>query len=232
MLNLFGPSTFLTTVSRTSYVTPRMRRITLTHPAISTFGVKHPGQFVKITIPRDSRRHTRAFTIRNFSPQQASLDLEFAIHGDTPICSAWAMAAHEGQTLEISKPGRGYHLNPDVPNHVLAGDPTFLPAANELLARIPAGANVFTYFEVQDGSEEQDLKTEGNLKSAWVHSGADKASTGDGLIDLLSSEPFPLSACAFWVGCESHALDRIKKLLLARGAKRLSINAHGYWKSA
>ena len=79
------------------------------------------------------------------------LDVEVVRHGQGPL-SEWAETAKIGDRAAVSGTGRGYEVDADVRDFLLAGDESALPAIGVLLAALPQRAHVQVIVELRDPS--------------------------------------------------------------------------------
>src|SRR4051794_39288779 len=108
-------------VRSVSQVTPRVTRITLTGPELSTFASRAPAEHIKIFLPRPGesvapatvpgpdgamfpedqpRPLSRTYTPRQFRSDSLELDVDVVRHGDGPG-SSWAAQAKPGDSVVI-----------------------------------------------------------------------------------------------------------------------------------
>ena len=221
-------------VTSVSDVTPNMRRITLASDSLRNVRTTQPGQFVGVTFPSngvDTGTKPRRFTIRDFDGSNGTLALEFAMHGEAGVASRWALRAQLGDQLVLSKPGRGYAVDTRTPHHLLIGDPTFIPAALEILAMLPADARAFVFLEVASKQDEQRLPSRAETSVTWVHSGNATPGTSGRVEQAVREADHPTKDCQAWVGGESRMVRAVERYLSGEcNLGRASIHAHGYWR--
>src|ERR1700736_5251944 len=115
------PATWQLEVASVTAVTPRMRRIELSSPALSSFTYL-PGQDLALGFRRDDGTTVRRrYTIRRFSPEQRRLELQVVMHGNGPGMR-WAQAASTGIAIEAIGPRGKISLATNADWHLFAGD--------------------------------------------------------------------------------------------------------------
>ncbi len=106
----------------------------------------------------------RTYSIRAVRPEQAEVDIEFAIHDHRGPAVDFARQAKIGDKIGISNPGGPKPMLPAADFYCLAGDPSSLPALAALLENLPqhsAGRAV----RVDSTADMIDLKNPLMLKS-------------------------------------------------------------------
>ncbi|MFC4242532.1 siderophore-interacting protein [Gryllotalpicola reticulitermitis] len=118
------------TVVRTTPLTARITRITLTGPELDGFTAPGPADHVKLFFPNgDSRDYTPAAFHPANDEHPDELDLDFVLHGDEGPATVWATGAQPGDELVVAGP-RGSQLAPQGVNRlVIVVDETAFPAA-------------------------------------------------------------------------------------------------------
>lgn len=221
------------TVSGVEDITPHMRRITLSHERLRELEVKQPGQWLSILFPatEGNKQQSRPYTIRRFDANRGTLAIDFALHGDTGCASRWASRARVGDVLHLSKPRRGYNVDPTKQRHILIGDATFLPAASEILEALPEGVEAHGFFEVASAADEQDLPTGAHLTLKWLHAHSHFPGATDQLEQEVRLAKLSFENCQVWLAGESSMIRAIRAYLLKEvGLERAALQAHGYWK--
>ncbi|HDZ48091.1 hypothetical protein LCGC14_0025540 [marine sediment metagenome] len=129
-------------------------------------------------LPDAQRPSARTYTIRALRPEQAEVDVEFVLHGDTGPASRWAMRARPGDRLAMTAPVAnaegpklGYEWKPPkgVRRILIIADETALPAAAgilESLNELPLKPKVEALFEVPRSDDVQQLPQAAKLR--WL----------------------------------------------------------------
>lgn len=229
-------------VRRTERLSARMVRVTLAGD-LAGFTFDDPASSVRLLLPAGDELVIPAWNgnefllpggdrpiIRTFTPLVAEddgLDLMVVLH-DGGAASAWAAAATPGDPAAISGPGRGYAVDRDAPSFLLAGDETAIPAIAQLLEALPADAQVAVHVEIARPDAELALPRHPRASVAWLVA-APESSPGDALVAAVDDADLD-PAGRLWAAGEAAAMQRIRKLLAARGFPRSHATVRGYWK--
>src|SRR5436190_2226229 len=120
------------TVAAASNVTPQMRRIELSNPALAAFDYL-PGQDMALAFSKDDGTTVRRrYTIRRFDRNRASLMIDVVLHGDGPGMR-WARAARPGISIDAIGPRGKITLVDDAEWHHLAGEVALVSALKAAL---------------------------------------------------------------------------------------------------
>ncbi|NIB38564.1 siderophore-interacting protein [Pseudomaricurvus alkylphenolicus] len=218
------------TVVRVRDITPNMRRVTLGGEHYGDFPSDSEGCYVKLCFATDDDSPLmRTYTIRHQRHEAMELDIDFALHGDNGLASAWAMHAQPGETLRISAPGPAKIPETGSDWYFLAGDMTALPALSVNLEQLPADATGYAVIEVTAPDDKQMLSAPKGIEIHWVINPDDDSSksfreTIAGL-SWLSGEVYVWAACEF----ESmRALRRYFRQERSVGKREMYISS--YWK--
>jgi NADPH-dependent ferric siderophore reductase len=230
-------------VRRVEHRSARLLRVTLGGPELEGFAVEDPAASVRLLLPSDGdglvipqwqgnefllpdgrRPVIRTLTPRRVDPEALELDVEVVRHGGG-VASGWAAAAEAGDPVAVSGPGRGYAIDPEAGELLLAGDETALPAISQLLEVLPAATAVSVHVEVADPSAE--LALPGQV--GW-HLLPDGEAPGAALVAAVAGATFGPDA-RVWAAGEAAAMQRIRRHLFEeRGLSRRSAVVRGYWK--
>jgi NADPH-dependent ferric siderophore reductase len=230
-------------------LSPFMTRVTLGGPALEGLAVDLPAASVRLLIPSPgsdelimptwngnefllddgSRPIIRTFTPRFFDADRLELCLDVVIH-DGGAVSAWINRAGPGDPAAVSGPGRGYVVDADAPQFLLAGDETAIPAICQLLAVVPESVPVEAIVEITDPAAKLDLHEGSNVTTRWVVLPS-SAPPGDALVAAVAEvglEP----GTKVWVAGEAAAMHRIRRHCFEeRGLARSDVAVRGYWKA-
>jgi NADPH-dependent ferric siderophore reductase len=228
------------TVKHVQQLTPRMVRVTFTSPELESFGWNGPAAHIKLIFAgadspapagdEGARPTLRTYTPRRFDRATRELDVDFVLHGEGPA-SAWASQAAVGQTLTVAGPGRPYVIDADVDWYVLAGDGAAIPAISTILEHLPPTALATVLLEVVDASEEHEVRSNAKATITWLHRGEDASRAGALLEQGVRGLELPSGSGRVYVACESGAMRRIRRHLLAeRSLDRDHVVTRGYWK--
>lgn len=231
------------TVKRVTPLTPRMVRVTFSSPELASFGWNGPAAHIKLIFGGDPapvvpvsaggeapRPAMRTYTPRRFDREACELDVDFVLHGEGPA-STWASQAAAGQTLMVAGPGRNYVVDAAAEQFVLVGDDSAIPAIATILEHLPPAARATVFIEVVDAAEEHKIWAGSNATIHWLHRGENLTKAGSLLESAVRDYDFAANPSRVYVACESGAMRRIRRHLLAeRGLNRDHVVTRGYWK--
>jgi NADPH-dependent ferric siderophore reductase len=233
-------------VLRVVDLTPRMRRITLGGPELAGFVSLGTDDHVKLMFPQNAEQaaaldtlvlgagkdngpmpEMRDYTPRRYDLDTLELDIDFVLHGDGPA-STWAEQARPGQFLHIGGP-RGSMIVPDMfDSYLLIGDETALPAIARRLESLPAHRKALVVVEVENGKEQQVLKSAAQVNVIWVLREGGK----DNLMATVKQLQVPKGNLYAWVATETKVSRQIRRVLLdEHGLDDKFVKAAGYWRA-
>ncbi|MCB5176696.1 siderophore-interacting protein [Microvirga lenta] len=251
-------------VVRTIDLTPRMRRIVLGGQDLADFDVPTNalGPYVKLLIPPkhlaepewptigsdgrlvwpaiERRPVMRTYSVRRFDKAAAELHVDFVMHGDRGVASAWAARAQPGDVVGIWGPGCPTTQNIDW--YLFAGDHTALPALAFIMEHLPPTARGQVFIEIPDETEMQALARPEGVEVTWLCPNGAHPGTTSALQDAVKAASWPSDARVFvWAGAEGsvarsirnhmrtqHRLDREQMYVLNYWKRGASEGAFGY----
>jgi NADPH-dependent ferric siderophore reductase len=168
----------------------------------------------------------RDYTPRRYDLDTLELDIDFVLHGDGPA-STWAEQAQPGQFLHIGGP-RGSMIVPDMfDSYLLIGDETALPAIARRLEGLAANRRALVVVEVENGAEQQHLKSAAQVDVIWVLREGGK----DNLLTTVKQLQVPSGNLYAWVATETKVSRQIRRVLLdEHGLNEQMVKAVGYWR--
>ncbi len=238
---------------------PRLVRVTLTGPELVGFDLGLPAASVRILVPSPgsagaattspastgpvvlpvwngnefldvdgARPAIRTLTPIRFDPAALELDVEIVLHGAGPLAT-WAASVQPGASVAVAGTGRGYTVERDALDVLLAGDESAVPAIGVLLGALPPDAVVRVVIEVADLAARTELPPHPGTTEQWIVAAAG-ASPGDALVTaVLAAELGP--DVRVWAAGEAAAVWRIRKHLFeGLGLPRSRAVVRGYWK--
>lgn len=241
-------------VRRTEALTPRLLRVTLGGDELEGLTVDLPAASVRLLLPPTgradlvmpawngnefllpdgSRPTIRTLTPRRVDPEARTLDVDVVVHEGGAL-SAWAQAAHPGDAVAVSGPGRGYAVDRAADRYLLAGDETAIPAISQLLEHLPDALPVQVLVEVADPAARLPLTSPASgrdiVEVTWCDLPPD-AAPGEALVAAVRSATEAVDpATRIWAAGEAAAVQRIRRLLFQeRGVTRTQAAVRGYWR--
>ena len=216
------------TVADALDVTPRMRRVRFAGQSLDAFPWR-PGQDVVLNIPTAEGEARRHYTVRAFDKADLRLDIDFALHGDSPATN-WARQAKMGDTLVAHGPRGRTGVNHDADWHLFVGDETALPGILAMIESLRPGVRAQAIIEVRDADERQTPSTVADADIEWFYRQGPAVASSRALIDRMSVYAFPPGAGQAAVIGETAMVRAVRQGLIARGFPRERISAEGYWR--
>jgi len=181
--------------------------------------------------PPDDRRPTmRTYTVRRFDAEADELDIDFVLHGEHGVASAWAARTRPGDEAGVIGPGGRTVADADW--YLLAGDQTALPAISVLLESLPRTARGHAYIEIPDPGEKQRLTGPPRLDVTWLQADGHAPAGETPLVRAVRHSEWPSGDRVFaWASGESAMVRTLRRHLTTdRGTQRGSRLVIGYWK--
>jgi NADPH-dependent ferric siderophore reductase len=216
------------TVATTSDVTPRMRRIELSSPALAAFQYR-PGQDIALAFSKDDGTSVRRrYTIRRFDRNRASLTIDVLMHGDGPGMR-WAQDVQPGVSIDAIGPRGKVTVVDDAEWHLFAGDATAVPGAFAMMEALPDGVPAHAFLLVDGPEERQPFTSHGALRTiAWRYEMSQPAESS-GLVSTVAVADFPGGRGHAYLAGEVALVSALKSTLLNRGWDGDQISAKAYW---
>ncbi len=236
----------LATVVSNERLTPRMARVTLTHPDFASFPSLAHDDHVKLFFAPEGgslalpargpnalvwpegapRPEGRDFTPRRFDHASEQVVIDFALH-EGGHASAWVETAKPGDTVGVGGPRGSFVVCDGFDYYVLCGDETALPAIGRRIEELPAGARVLAFIEIADAAERQQFVTAASLELAWV-----ERSTGGSLLETVRAATLPDATGYVFIAGE-HALSTALRehFVPERRHDPDLVKAAGYWRA-
>jgi NADPH-dependent ferric siderophore reductase len=225
-----------------------MIRVTFTGPELGDLVIDEPAASVRLLLPSPattelvipqwngnefllpdgSRPTIRTFTPRRFDAAAPELDLDMVVHPGG-VASGWAAAAVPGSPAALSGPGRGYTIDPEAPEYLLACDETGIPAVSQLLEVLPQEMPVQVHVEIHDEAGQISLPSHPRAIVTWHELGEGRP-PGDALTMAVHQARFGPEA-RVWCAGEAASMHRIRThLFKERKLPRTLATVRGYWK--
>ncbi|WP_420081308.1 siderophore-interacting protein [Streptomyces sp. JL4002] len=237
-------------VVRTERLSPHMVRLVLGGEELADFGagaytdhyvkllfapagVNYPAPWdlerIRADFPRAQWPRQRAYTVRHWDPVRLELTLDFVVHGDEGLAGPWAARVQPGEEVRFLGPGGAYAPDPTADWHLLVGDESALPAIAAAMERMPAGAEVHAFIEIEGPADELKVATPDGITPVWLHRG--DRPVGRMLVEAVQALEFPSGDVhAFVHGEAGFVKDLRRHLRLERGVARERLSISGYWR--
>ena len=242
-------------VRRREVLSPGFASVTLGGPAVQDLVVAGADQAVRLFFPREGqtalrmptvsneawiaqlllapksvRPWVRNLTIRRVRPADDELDIEFALHGDSPL-SSWVRRAKPGDPAGIFDIGTTYRLPDHVRGQLLVGDETALPAILSILDGTPPGLATHVYLEVATAADIRAVPAPAGVRIHWLSRDADDLRPGTLALDAVRHASLPPGPFYTWVAGESRLATTVRRHLVDdRGVSKRDISFIGYWR--
>ncbi|MEU6485861.1 siderophore-interacting protein [Streptomyces sp. NPDC046887] len=254
------PGMFRAHVLRGERVTPSMHRLTVTGEDLAGFpwqGFDHwfrlflqlPHQqrlrlpeFTGdrwwqpyLAIPEAERPHCANYSVADFRPESAELDIDFVVHRDHTgeiegRAAVWACRARPGDALAVLDQGILFDCPSDASEVIVVADETGLPAAVNILRSLPRGTVGRLIQEVPTAEDRRALDAPSGMAVSWVV----REDTGSvpgtaALRELLRLRSADGAGYAFVVG-ESTLATEGRRHLHRVGLPKERITFSGFWR--
>lgn len=181
-----------------------------------------------LTLPKGTRPVIRNYTIREFRPETAEMDVDFVIHGDSGVAGPWAASVEPG--AEVANIDQGCGWAPvDAEQSVIVADESGLPAALGVLRDMPRDAVGHAVIEIFDERDRQDVDAPSGMTVHWLTRDA-ASDPGTLALPKLRALEVPASVYGFTVG-ESALIKAVRRHLVSdRGVPKSNVTFCGYWR--
>ncbi|MFI0237729.1 siderophore-interacting protein [Streptomyces sp. NPDC016845] len=182
-----------------------------------------------LLMPKATRPRVRNYTVRRIRPELNEVDVEFALHGDSPA-SAWARDARPGDPAGIFDMGITYLPPEDVDWQILAGDESALPAVLAILDHAPATLTGEVFLEVPETADfRTGLTVPDGITVHWLARGG--AASGTLVQEAVACTELPPGRGYVWVAGEARLATGVRRHLVRdRAVPKSDIAFHGYWR--
>lgn len=243
------PAPLRAVVVRTTQLTPRLRRVTVTGEGFNRFRWPGPAGHLKLMIPEPGAPYVnlpetdadgtvafagtamptmRTYTASQFRADTHELDIDVVLHGDGPA-AAWALQVRPGGRLAVSVPRTsGFTEDPTADWVLLAGDASALPAIATIAPTVTKPTTIV--LEVAGPAEQLDLGRPVQWLTAAAHHDVDDGDALTPLEQALRSFDQPVGRGQVWVAGEAAVIRRIRARLLAE-LHRDQVVTRGYWRA-
>ena len=235
---------------------PNLRRVTLAGPEVAKLPYAGPDQRVKLLLNDDPTRlpstsgpysiarftglmvtsavrgtSIRTYTIRHHRPDEAELDIDFAVHDEGGPATRWAATVAVGAEAVVYGPACEYRAPDPQAWLLLAGDDTALPAIAAVLESLPAEATGRAFVEVADDADVQELQAPAGVRVDWLVRGDAPAHSSTLLPQAVAGLALPDGPRWVWLAGEAGITTGLRKHLVNdRRVDRAQVRFTGYWK--
>jgi len=240
-------------VSRTTTLTPTLRRVTLDGPGVADFLSTGIGdEYVRVFFPHGDdptevslpvpegdwwatpdgapEAPMRTYTISGVRPQAGEVDIDFVIH-QKGVAGPWAAKAEPGHVIGLNSPTGLYAPPPEATWQVLVSDLTGLPAILRIAAGIPVGIRTRIVLEVLTESDKVAFDVGAHVEVTWVIGGNGHGpSTLGRIVRSIVDDRLPLAEGYVWAAGETVALRDVRTYLRRElGMSASQFKVIGYW---
>lgn len=211
-------------------ITPHMLRITLGGEGMLRFPADQASAYIKLLFPvaGQARPVMRTYTIR--AQNEASIDVDFAIHGEGEggLACQWAHDCQPGDAIDIAGPGPKKQIDPNCDTFLMVGDMTALPAISVNLEQLPDGLRGHVIVEVNSDADRQPLTVPDGVSLTWVINAHPGECTP--LVDAVKALDWPEGKVTVWTACEFNSMRALRRYFReARGITRDDMYISSYW---
>ncbi|MFI6874924.1 SIP domain-containing protein [Streptomyces sp. NPDC050400] len=185
----------------------------------------------KLTVPKDPRPLSRAYTVRRWDPEAGELDVDFVKHG-VGVGTTWAYRTRPGDLIHLSGPRTSKAFPAGADWWLVAGDDTALPAIGRLLDELPYDARAQVFIEIVEEAHRQELRELPGVEVTWlVRPGTTAAGTTSPLTEAVRGTQWWSGQAFVWLAGEHKAVRDIRRHLVEdRGVPKEDIDFAGYWR--
>ncbi|MFE2378805.1 siderophore-interacting protein [Streptomyces sp. NPDC059398] len=176
------------------------------------------------------RPWVRNLTVRRVRPAEQEIDIEFALHGDSPM-SSWVRRARPGDPAGIFDLGTTYRRPEHARAQLLVGDETALPAVLSILDGDPHPPPTEVYLEVASAADIRPLRTPPGVRVHWLSRDDDAIRPGSRALEAVLTAQLPSVPLYAWVAGESRLATGVRRHLVNdRGVPKRDVSFAGYWR--
>jgi NADPH-dependent ferric siderophore reductase len=191
--------------------------------------VEHLDLAARDQLPAEQRPRLRAYTVRHWDADRRELSLDVVLHGDRGLAGPWAATARPGDLIHLTGPGGGYAPDPQAAWHLLAGDPSALPAIAVAADQLPPDVPAWVLVEVDGPGDEIELTAPAASRVSWLHRAG--RPVGQALTEAVTALPRPDGDGQAFVHGEAGFVRELRRLLrVSWGVPRGRLSASGYWR--
>ncbi|MFJ8825240.1 siderophore-interacting protein [Streptomyces sp. NPDC102467] len=184
-----------------------------------------------LLLPKSRRPRVRNYTVRRVRAELGELDIEFALHGDTPA-GAWAMGASPGDPAGIFDMGLTYLPPPDTVGQLLVADESAVPAVLAILEDAPDSLVAEVFLEVPETADiRKDVVAPEGVRVHWLARDGSADLPGRLALDAVKDAALPQGRSYTWIAGESGLATGVRRHLVRdRGVPKADVAFYGYWR--
>jgi NADPH-dependent ferric siderophore reductase len=185
------------------------------------------GYLKYLMVPKTTRPVIRNYTVREFRPEVAELDIDFVVHGTDGVAGPWATSVEAGAPVAFIDQGRGWKPVP-AESYLLVADETGLPAIAGVLRDMPRDAVGHAVIEISDAADAQDVAAPNGINVHWVV----RARERPGTLALATAQSLEIvgTPYVFVVGESALATGLRRWAVAQRGIPKTHVTFCGYWR--
>lgn len=209
---------------------PRIPNIKLYFPdEHGNFDMPQPKGSHHYDFTPEQRARVRTYTVRRYDAESGILDIDFVMHGDEGLASAWAARAKVGDKLATL--GGGGRLPAPCSWLLLIADDTGLPGALAILEQLPPDQRGLALLEVSVPGDRQRVNHPEGMEVRWLLRGATHPGTSHLLLDEACAVeiPQPYEDAFVWASAEARVVRAVRKHVRFLGVPRRNQLIIGYW---
>lgn len=193
-------------------ISPNMRRITLGGPALADFPRDQVGGYIKLFLknPGQEGPAVRTYTVRSHREEENELDVDFVMHGDHGVASAWAMYTRVGDTVKVGGPGPKKIVDLAADWFFLVADMTALPALSVNLEALPKSATGYVVIEILDDNDRQELAAPPGVELHWVVA-TNPAAGREAVLACVREQAWLDGRAAIWAASEFDTMKALRQ---------------------
>ncbi|MFF0516868.1 siderophore-interacting protein [Streptomyces sp. NPDC004250] len=183
-----------------------------------------------LMMPKEARPWVRNLTIRRLRPVEEELDIEFALHGDSPM-SSWVRRSRPGTPAGIFDLGYMYRPPEHARGRLLVGDESALSAILSILDSDPNPLHTEVFVEVARAHDIRSVPTPPGVSIHWLSRDSEALRPGVRALQAVGDAELPEGPLYAWVAGESRLATSVRRHLVNdRGVPKRDVSFHGYWR--
>lgn len=214
-------------------ISANMKRITFGGDSLAAYPAGGEGRYIKLFLDTAGQENpsVRTYTIRNHRPRCLEIDVDFVMHGDHGVASAWAHRAKVGDTVTVGGPGPGKMVDTSADWFFLVGDMTALPALSVNLEALPESAVGYAVVEVIDDCDQQELKAPPGMEIHWVRCPPHEKGA-EWITNYVRERSWLEGRPSVWAASEFETMRALRRYFKSeRGLPKSDVYVSSYWKN-